>query len=82
MFRARRFKALNRLNKKPVIKEAPKKDEIDPLADDEDFDAGEFLGIKEENFEEVDIFKGADPGLIDKFIQVLSNDRGIPQQAP
>jgi len=46
LFRQRRIKALQRLNKK--------EEELDSVLDNdelEDFDADKFFGIKEENFE-------------------------------
>ena len=45
---------------------------MDPLMDDDDFDAEAFLNVKQENLEQADIFSGANASLMEKYIQVLS----------
>ena len=41
----------------------------DPLLmGEDDFDAEAFLGVKQENLENVDIFAGANKSLMDKYI--------------
>ena len=42
---------------------------------DDEFDAEAFLDVKPENLEYADIFSGANAGLMEKYIKVLSYEQ-------
>ena len=74
-FRVKRKRALQRLQAGGGVTKGDKSDdfELDPFGED-DFDAEAFLDVRKENLQEVDIFAGANSGLMEKYIQVLSHD--------
>jgi hypothetical protein len=80
-FRVKRKRALARLAGAATQAPPEAADPLDPLGDD-DFDAEAFLDVKQENLEEVDIFAGANEGLLEKYIQVLSYDHAKREGKP
>ena len=80
MFRQKRKRALAKLGAKGDGGDDDMGLDDPLLMGEDDFDAEAFLGVKQENLENVDIFAGANKSLMDKYIQVLSYEQNAKQK--